>query len=47
VEEFLKRGYAVLHLCRVGSASPYARVLTQSIGLTQANHGLNMASLTK
>jgi phosphopantothenate---cysteine ligase (ATP) len=46
-EEFLKRGYAVLYLCRVGSASPYARVVAQSIGLAQANHGLNMASLGK
>lgn len=46
-EEFLKRGYAVLYLCRVGSASPYARVVAQSIGLAQANHGLNMASLAK
>ena len=27
VEEFLRRGYAVMHLKREGSASPYARVL--------------------
>ena len=27
VEEFLKRGYAVIHLWRRGSAAPYTRVL--------------------
>lgn len=45
VEEFLKRGYAVIHLWRVGSASPYARVLSQYLGLRQSNHGLNVESL--
>ena len=46
VEEFLRRGYAVIHLWRVGSASPYARLLSQSIGC-QANHGLSFASIGK
>lgn len=27
MEEFLKRGYAVIHLWRKGSAAPYTRVL--------------------
>ncbi|OEU15417.1 DNA/pantothenate metabolism flavo protein, partial [Fragilariopsis cylindrus CCMP1102] len=31
VEELLKRGYAVIHLWRRGSASPYGRVLSQAI----------------
>ena len=48
VEQFLQRGYAVIHLWRTGSASPYARVLTQDLlGLEQANHGLSTASLGK
>jgi phosphopantothenate-cysteine ligase len=46
VEEFLKRGYAVVHLWRVGSASPYGRLLSQSIG-GQANHGISFAGLGK
>lgn len=46
VEEFLKRGYAVIHLWRVGSASPYGRLLSQSIG-NQANHGMSFASIGK
>jgi phosphopantothenate-cysteine ligase len=45
VEELLKRGYAVIHLWRTGSASPFARVLNQFLGLQQANHALNMESL--
>lgn len=45
VEEFLKRGYAVVHLWRQGSASPYGRVLSQSIGIAQANHGVTCESL--
>ena len=45
VEQFLARGYAVIHLQREGSASPYARVLTtQLMGLKQANFGLSAAS---
>ena len=46
VEEFLKRGYAVIHLWRIGSASPYGRVLSQLIGC-QANHGISIGSLGK
>lgn len=45
VEEFLKRGYAVVHLWRTGSAAPYARVLSQLMGLKQANHCLSVESL--
>uniref|UniRef100_A0A7S4RH47 DNA/pantothenate metabolism flavoprotein C-terminal domain-containing protein n=1 Tax=Ditylum brightwellii TaxID=49249 RepID=A0A7S4RH47_9STRA len=41
VEQFLKRGYAVIHLWRVGSASPYARVLSGLLGVKQANFGLD------
>jgi len=44
-EEFLKRGYAVVHLWREGSASPYARVLSQCLCMKQANHGLTFDSL--
>jgi phosphopantothenate---cysteine ligase (ATP) len=47
VEEFLKRGYAVIHLQRQGSASPFARVLTSLIGTHQANHALDVESLTR
>lgn len=47
VEEFLKRGYAVIHLWRSGSASPYARVLSQYLGLQQSNHGLNVDCLSR
>ena len=46
-EEFLRRGYAVIHLWRRGSAAPYARVLSQLLGLSQANHGLSVDSLGK
>ena len=45
VEEFIKRGYAVIHLWREGSASPYARVVSQYLGLRQANHALTVTSL--
>jgi len=47
VEELLKRGYAVIHLWREGSASPFARVLSQYLGLKQSNHGLNVDCLGK
>jgi phosphopantothenate-cysteine ligase len=47
VEEFLKRGYSVIHLQREGSASPFARVLSQFLGLAQSNHGLTTDSLGK
>lgn len=45
VEEFLARGYAVVHLWREGSASPFARVVSQYLGASQANHGLSVESL--
>ena len=47
VEEFLKRGYAVIHLQREGSASPYARVLNNHLGLKQSNHSLTTECLGK
>mmetsp|Transcript_28408 Transcript_28408/g.76952 ORF Transcript_28408/g.76952 Transcript_28408/m.76952 type:complete len:509 (-) Transcript_28408:138-1664(-) len=49
VEEFLRRGYAVIHLWRKGSASPYGRVLSQSImgKSSMPNEGISMASLGK
>lgn len=45
VEEFLKRGYAVIHLMRKGSTAPYARVLNQYLGLKQTNHSLDTECL--
>ena len=49
VEEFLKRGYAVIHLCRRGSASPYGRVLSNSIMSSSStpNQGITIGSLGK
>lgn len=47
VEEFLKRGYAVIHLWREGSAAPYSRVLSKLLGAKQANHGLSFDALGK
>lgn len=47
VEEFLKRGYAVIHLQREGSASPYARILNSHLGLKQSNHSLTTESIGK
>ncbi|GAX19759.1 phosphopantothenate-cysteine ligase [Fistulifera solaris] len=47
VEDFLKRGYAVVHLQRTGSAAPYARVLSQYLGLPAANQSLSVESLGK
>lgn len=47
VEEFLKRGYAVVHLQRTGSAAPYARALSQYLGLSAANQSLSVESLGK
>jgi len=49
VEEFLKRGYAVIHLWRKGSASPYGRVLSQSImgNNSMPNEGISISSLGK
>lgn len=45
VEEFLKRGYAVIHLWREGSAAPYSRVLSKLLGAKQANHSLGFDAL--
>ena len=49
VEEFLKRGYAVIHLWRKGSSSPYGRVLSKSImgQKSMPNDGISMSSLGK
>jgi phosphopantothenate-cysteine ligase len=48
VEEFLRRGYAVVHLWRRGSASPFARVVAQQIDVEQAaNNALSVDSLGK
>ncbi|CAB9498935.1 Phosphopantothenate--cysteine ligase 1 [Seminavis robusta] len=47
VEEFLKRGYAVVHLWRRGSASPFGRVLCQEILQQPAQDGLHVDSLGK
>jgi phosphopantothenate---cysteine ligase (ATP) len=47
VEEFLKRGYSVIHLQREGSASPFARVLSNHLGLKQSNYGLTTLCLGK
>jgi phosphopantothenate-cysteine ligase len=38
VEEFLRRGYAVIHLWREGTAAPYARVLPQCLPASQPAH---------
>lgn len=45
VEQFLRRGYAVIHLWREGSAAPYARALSTTLGVKQANHGLGFESM--
>lgn len=45
VEEFLKRGYAVIHLWREGSAAPYSRVLSEILGVRQGNHGLGFDAI--
>ncbi len=47
VEELLKRGYAVIHLWREGSAAPYSRVLSQLLGAQQGNHALAFEALGK
>lgn len=47
VEEFLAKGYSVVHLWRVGSASPYGRILSQALGMAQANHGLTNEAFGK
>jgi phosphopantothenate---cysteine ligase (ATP) len=45
VEEFLRRGYAVVHLSRTGSASPFARVLHQHVLHQHPHHPLNLQTL--
>lgn len=44
-EQFLRRGYAVIHLWREGSAAPYTRKLSAALGTKQANHGLGFDAL--
>lgn len=46
VEAFLRKGYAVVHLWRQGSASPYGRILSELLNL-QGNQGLSTASVGK
>ena len=45
VEEFCKRGYAVIHLWRKGSTAPYSRVLSKLLGCKQGNHALDYNAL--
>jgi phosphopantothenate---cysteine ligase (ATP) len=45
VEEFLRRGYAVVHLSRTGSASPFARILHQHVLHQHPHHPLNLQTL--
>lgn len=45
VEEFCKRGYAVIHLWRRGSTAPYSRVLSKLLGCKQGNHALDFEAL--
>lgn len=44
-EQFLRRGYGVVHLKREGSASPFGRVLGELAGVKGANHGLSCEGL--
>ena len=44
-EQFLRRGYAVIHLWREGSAAPHTRTLSSALGTRQANHGLGFDAL--
>jgi phosphopantothenate-cysteine ligase len=46
VEQLLDRGYAVIHLWRTGSASPFGRTMAQAIGLN-GNQGLSTAALNR
>jgi phosphopantothenate---cysteine ligase (ATP) len=46
VEQFLERGYAVVHLWRIGSTSPYGRVAAEALGL-QGNQGISAAALNR
>ena len=45
VECLLQRGYAVIHLWRRGSASPYARVISRKLGLKLPNVALDYNAL--
>ena len=48
VEEFLKRGYAMIHLWREGKAAHHmVRFLSQMLGAKQGNHGLTFDALGK
>ena len=46
VEAFLRKGYAVIHLWRTGSASPHGRKVAEAIGLG-GHEGISMASVGK
>lgn len=46
VEAFLRKGYAVVHLWRTGSASPYGRLVAEAIGLG-GNQGISSAAVGK
>jgi len=46
VEAFLRKGYAVIHLWRRGSASPYGRILSEVLGLP-GNQGFSTAAVGK
>jgi len=45
VECLLKRGYAVIHLWRKGSASPFARIVSKKLGIKVPNLALDYNSL--
>lgn len=48
VEEFIQRGYAVIHLWRTGSSSPFARFLNKELlGLKQADYSIDGDALDK
>jgi len=44
VEHFLKRGYAVIHLWRSGSVSPFARVFQDFVHQQQQQHAMEYSS---
>ncbi len=46
VEAFLRKGYAVIHLWRSGSASPYGRLVGQAIGI-EGNQGISTSAVGK
>lgn len=45
VEEFLKRGYAVIHLQRMGSASPFGRMLGNAMGCSGGTQNFTFDSV--